>query len=295
MTKSWYVDTYDPNSNIHWRVKKLLFHKKTKFQDIKIFDLYQCGKSLVIDGIPQSSVEEEWIYHEVLIHPALILYGKKKNLEILVLGAGEGATLREILKHKNIKSINTVDIDREAVDIFKKFFPEMHQGFFDHPKVNLIFDSAENFLAKSNKKYDVIYLDISDLGYYNLSSRVKKSETHFYNLIRKNLDQNGVLAMHSTNFSEVNYAGHIRLKKILEKVFKKVYSCRVYLSFFGVYWGFLVASPYHNNKFNPLAVSEKNLKKRFKETGLEGKLKYLSPEMFKAIFTLPPFLKKLSK
>lgn len=284
MRQKWYVDAYVSTSHIHWRVKKLLFHKKTKFQDIQIFDLAELGKSLVIDGIPQSCVKEEWIYHEALIHPALILQGKKKNLQILVLGAGEGATLREILKHKNIKQITTIDIDREAVEIFKKFFPEMHQGFFDHPKVNLVFDSAENFLTNNQKKYDVIYSDISDPGYYNLSSKVKRPETYFYKLIRQNLKKDGILAMHSNNFSEVNYKAHNRLKKILKKVFPKVYPYRAYISFFGGYWGFLIASAREN--FNPL-------KKEFKSMDLERKLEYLSPEMFKAIFTLPPFLKKL--
>lgn len=290
MRQKWYVDAYVPDSHIRWRVKKLLFHKKTKFQDIKIFDLAELGKSLVIDGIPQSCVKEEWIYHEALIHPALILHGKKKNLEILILGAGEGATLREILKHKNIKQITTIDIDREAVEIFKKFFPEMHQGFFDHPKVNLIFDSAGNFLEKNQKKYDVIYSDISDSVYYNLSSKLKRPETYFYKLIRQNLKKDGILAMHSNIFSEVNYEAHTRLKKILKKVFPKVYPYRTYISFFGGYWGFLLASA--NKKINPSKISEKNLEKLFKQKSIANKLKYLSPEMFKAIFTLPPFLRR---
>jgi len=289
MRQRWYVDKYVPNSHIHWRIKKLLFHKKTKFQDIQIFDLFECGKSLVIDGIPQSCVKEEWIYHEALIHPALFLQIKKKNLEILVLGAGEGATLREILKHKNISRITTIDIDREAVGIFKKFFPEMHQGFFEHPKVELIFESAENFLGNNSKKYDVIYSDISDPGYYNLYSKVKRPETYFYKLIRQNLKKDGVLAMHSNNFSEVSYQDHFRLKRIVKKVFPRVYSYRAYINFFGGYWGFLLAST--DKKINTLKISEKSLEKIFKQKNLNRKLKYLSPEMFKAIFTLPPFLK----
>ena len=290
MKKQWYVDSYTPNSQIHWRVKKLLFSKKTKFQDIEIFDLFDLGKSLVTDGIPQSCSKEEWIYHEALIHPALILHPKKKNLEVLVLGAGEGATLREILKHKNIKKITTVDIDRDAVEIFKKFFPEMHKRAFRHPKVDLIFDSAERFLKKSDKKYDVIYSDISDPGYYNLSSQIRRPETYFYKLIRKNLSKDGILAMHTNNFSEILYKDHFRLKRILEKVFQKTYSYRAHISFFGGYWGFLIASPQKN--FNPFKISDKSLYQLFKQKGISGKLKYLSPEMFKAIFTLPPFLKR---
>jgi spermidine synthase len=285
--KNWYIDNYLPNVQVWHQIKKVLFEKKTKFQTIQILDLYDCGKSLIIDGIPQSSVSDEWIYHECLVHPALLSQLADKKLEVLVLGAGEGATLREILKYKNVKKITTIDIDKEAVKIFKKYFPEMHQSSFTNPKIDLIIDSADNFLRNANKKYDIIYSDISDFSFFNLKSKMKKSELDFYKLVNQKLNRNGIFAMHTCDFSEVNYQGHLRLKRLLEKVFPYVYSYRAYVDFFGDYWGFLIASP--NKKFKPLKISKQSLKRK-----LQGKkLKFLSPEMYKAIFTLPPFLNKI--
>jgi spermidine synthase len=329
MKQKWYIDKYLPHVHVRHRIKKILFRKKTKFQNIQIFDLFDCGKSLVIDGIPQNAEKDEWIYHECLIHPALILQPVNKKLEILVLGAGEGATLRELLKYKNVKTITAVDIDQEAVEIFKKFFPKIHQDLFNNPKVNLVIDSAENFLKNTVKKYDLIFSDITDVSFFNLDSKIKKSNSDFYSigkskvseniqyaedrfysignlktpdntqytegifykLIYQKLKKNSLFVMHTCDFSEIDYKKHFQLKRILSKIFPQVYSYRTYVSFFNDYWGFLIASP--NLKFNPLKISEKTIKNKIKQQNLEKKLKYFSPEIYKAIFSLPPFLKKI--
>jgi len=216
MKQKWYIDKYLPNYRGYYLIKKVLFEKKTKFQKIQIFDLFDFGKSLVIDNIAQSSEKDEFIYHECLIHPALILQSARKKIEILVLGAGEGATLRELLKYKNVKKITTVDIDKEAVEIFKKFLPEMHQGSFNDKRVNLVIASAEDFLLNTDKKYDVIFSDISDFSYFNLGSTAKKSQINFYKLINQKLNKDGIFVMHTSDFSEVNYKDHFKLKKTLE-------------------------------------------------------------------------------
>jgi len=290
MKQKWYIDKYRPHVHVYHRIRKVLFQKKTRFQNIQIFDLFDCGKSLVIDGIPQSAEKDEWIYHECLIHPALILQPANKKLEILVLGAGEGATLRELLKYQNVRKIIAVDIDQEALKIFQKFFPGMHQNSFNNPKINLVIDSAENFLKNTRKKYDLIFSDITDFSFFNLGSDTKKSQLDFYKFICQKLKKNGIFTMHTCDFSEINYKGHFQLKRLLEKIFPKVYSYRVYISFFDDYWGFLIAS--ENLKFNPLNISIKFIKNKIKRHHLEKKLKYFSPEIYKSIFTLPPFLKK---
>lgn len=289
MKEKWYIDKYLPNRHSYHRIRKILFQKKTKFQKIQIFDLFDFGKSLVIDEMPQSSENDEWIYHECLIHPSLILQPINKNLEVLVLGTGEGATLREILKYKNIKKITAVDIDKEAVEIFQKFFYKIHQNSFWDPKVTLVFDSAENFLKRTTEKYDLIFFDITDIIFFNLG-KIKESPSNFFQNIYKKLKKNGTFTMHTSNLTEVNYKTHFKMKRLLKKVFPKVYSYRVYIPFFSNYWGFLFASP--KVKFNPLKISQKFIENKIKKHQLEKNLKYFSSEIYKSIFTLPPFLKK---
>jgi spermidine synthase len=289
MKQNWYTDKYSKNLYTSFRVKKVLLEKNTKFQKIQIFDLFDFGKSLITDGISHSAQKDEFIYHESLIHPALILQAMNKDLEVLVLGAGEGGTLRELLKYKNVKKITTVDIDEEAVKIFKKFFPEMHEGSFDNKKVDLIIDSAENFLLNTKEKYDVVFSDISDFTFFNLGSTAKKSQEAFYKLIFSRLNKKGFFVMHTANLSEITNKEHFGLKKILDKIFPKVFSYRAYVPFFADYWGFLISSP--DKKFNPLKISAKEIKKRIGLVKLKDKLKYFSPETYGAIFSLSPFLK----
>ncbi|MFN3301947.1 MAG: methyltransferase domain-containing protein [Patescibacteria group bacterium] len=290
MKKRWFTEKL-ANFRIAYRIKKVLIEKKTKFQTIQIFDLFDYGKSLFINGTPQSSEKDEWVYHECLIHPALISQPIRKNLEVLVLGAGEGATLRELLKYKNIKKITAVDIDKEAIEIFQKFLPELHQNSFYHPRVNLIFDSALNFLKRTVKKFDFIFSDLTVFSFFNLGSKVRISFLNFCQIVFQKLKKNGIFVTHTYPLSEVNYKEHFKVKRIIKKIFPKVFSYRVYISFFDDLWGFLIASK--NERFNPLNLSEKTIEKRLKENNLEKKLKYFSPEIYKTLFILPPFLKKL--
>jgi spermidine synthase len=289
MKTKWYKDKYLPNIQTFFKIKRTLFSGKTKFQKIEIFDLFDFGRSLVTDGISQSSSKDEFIYHECLIHPALILQ-TYKDLEILILGAGEGATIRELLKYKNVKKITTVDIDKEAVSIFKKYLPGMHQGSFDDKRVELIIDSAETFLLNITKKYDVIFSDISDFTFFNLGSTAKKSQVAFYKLINKRLNKNGFFVMHTSIFNEINNKDHFNLKRILDRIFPRVFSYRAFVPFFTDYWGFLISSS--DKKFNPLLVSSSDIDKKLKKKKFEKTLKYFSPEIFKAIFSLPPILKQ---
>ena len=128
---NWYVDDYLPNTQTYHRIRKKVIRKKTKFQLIEILDLYDFGRSLFINGNPQSCEGSEWVYHECLVHPALLLGPVKKKKRVLVLGAGEGATARELLKYKSVSRITLVDVNKEAMDIFKKYLPMMHKGSFE--------------------------------------------------------------------------------------------------------------------------------------------------------------------
>ncbi len=142
------------SQRLFFSVHEIYIHKKTKYQDMWIVECGDFGKSLFLDGEWQSSTINEFYYHEALVHPACIAH--KSPLTVLILGGGEGATLREVLKWKSVEKVTMVDIDGELVSACQEYLPEMHQGAFDDPRVELIIDDAINFLGKALVNWDII-------------------------------------------------------------------------------------------------------------------------------------------
>lgn len=287
--KKWFIDDYRIGQKHYFEIKNKILDKRTRFGHIEIFDFAKFGKSLIIDGITQSSVSDEFIYHECLIHPAMLFRQERKKLKILVLGAGEGATLREILKYEDIEKITAIDIDSEAIAIFKKYLPEMHQKCFDHPKVSLLYESAEKFLHRSEECFDIIYSDITDFCFFALGAQNKKAPERFQNLVFKNLKPNGVLAMHTAPLAEMDNDDHYKIYALLKRIFPKVLSYRAFIPFFCEHYGFLLASK-NGLLPSPFSLEKKLLEERIKKYNLD--LKYLNAEMLQAIFALSPTLKE---
>lgn len=292
--EGWYLDNYFPDTHVMHRIRQRVIKKKTKYQTIEIVDLYDFGRSLFIDGNPQSCEASEWIYHECLVHPPLLLGPEIKRKSVLVLGAGEGATARELLKYKNVSDITLVDIDEEAVEIFKKYLPMMHKGSFENPKAKIVIDNAGDFLKKDSKKYDVIIFDITDHDFLNLGARALRTEERFYSLIAERIKKNGLFAMHAGGLNEESECKtHTKLRNFLKKIFPSVYSYRAYIPFFENEWGFLLAS--RDKNFCPQKFGEKIIKKRISKYGLRSKLDYFNPGILKASFIFPPRLENIFK
>jgi thermospermine synthase len=141
-------------------VRNVLFRGKTKFQDVQILDLETLGKTLFMDGKMQSSQIDEFIYHEALVHPTLLLHPNPKS--VFIGGGGEFATVREVLRHKTVERLVMVDIDEESCMMCKKHLPEWGAGTYDDPRLSTHFEDASGWLQNSGQKFDVIIMDICD-------------------------------------------------------------------------------------------------------------------------------------
>ena len=127
---------------------KTIHYQETPFQAVRIVDDPMCGVSLIIDGDVNSTARDEKVYHEALVHPALIASGKPSR--VLIGGGGEGATLREVLRHVNVQECVMVDIDERAVNIYKQCLPTWSDGAFNSPRLRLLHDDVANFLRESS-------------------------------------------------------------------------------------------------------------------------------------------------
>jgi len=132
---------------------------KTTKQDVKILDTVLFGKTLFLDGVLQSSLRDEEIYHRKLVHPALGHAPHAKS--VCIVGGGEGATVREVLKYKHIESVTMIDWDRELVEYFRDKEPSWHKGALLDPRVLLEHLDIFQILDES-RKYDVVIIDLTD-------------------------------------------------------------------------------------------------------------------------------------
>ncbi|MFN4227696.1 MAG: polyamine aminopropyltransferase [Candidatus Ratteibacteria bacterium] len=268
------VDWYKPYEiGIALKVKKKLVEKKTKFQKIEVYQTTNFGKVLFIDNLIQSIEKGEESYHELLVHPAMFSHPDPEN--VLIVGGGEGATLREVLKHP-VKKVQMVDIDKEMIEIAKRYL-KFDKGAFKNKKAEIIIEDGFKFLKQTDQIYDVIIIDATDPG-ENASCSLYTEE--FYKLCYEHLNKDGIYV---TQGGTCIFLHNDRIKKLyndLKKIFKiiKIYSSPA----FGLLsnWVFIVGI-----KGN-IKIDEKPTKR------INKKLKFYTPELQKSIFTLPLFLQK---
>jgi len=156
----WFYDRYTEAEVHAHRCGRVIARARTEFQDVVIQQFDHLGRCLVVDGKIQSAEVDEHIYHELLVQPAMVAHPHPRH--VLVCGGGEGAPLREILRHPTVESVVMVDIDRELVALCREHLPSWHAGAFDDPRVQVRFEDARAFVERSGARFDVIVNDITD-------------------------------------------------------------------------------------------------------------------------------------
>src|SRR5882672_645461 len=146
---SWFTENYSPHDSRRHQLKKILLRSKTRFQNVVLADSYSFGRCLILNDEVQSAEIDEFIYHEALVQPAMATHPAPRD--ILILGGGEGATVREILRHPRIRRVTMVDIDGEVVEFCRKYLGPWHQGALDHVKTRLVIDNAETYVRESKQ------------------------------------------------------------------------------------------------------------------------------------------------
>jgi spermidine synthase len=142
-----------------YEVEEIICQRKTRFQDLLIFRNPYFGKVLALDGVVQLTERDEHFYHEMLAQVAMHIH--PAPLDILIIGGGDGGTLREILKHGLVKSVTVVELDGEIIEASKEFFPTLSAGFSD-PRTHILETEGAGFLAQTREKFDLIIVDSTD-------------------------------------------------------------------------------------------------------------------------------------
>lgn len=235
---NWFFDHISDNLMQLHAVDKVIYSGRTGFQKIDIMQTGAFGKALVLDDKIQSSDFDEFIYHEALVHPALLAHPQPKK--VFVAGGGEGATLREILVHKSVTRAVMIDIDKDVIKICKKYLPEYSQGAFDDPRTELRHEDARAYLEKTREKFDAIIIDLTEPIEEGPAYLLYTKE--FYHMVSDRLTANGLMSVQAGCASLIELVNFSAVYQTLKSIFPVVLPYQADIPSFGGPWGFCLAS-----------------------------------------------------
>ncbi len=270
----WYTEKQTPNVGITCKISKTLHTEKTEYQDMAMIETEQFGRMLVLDGTVQTTIRDEFVYHEMITHVPLFTHPNPKK--VLVIGGGDGGAIREILKHPTIEKAVLVEIDGSVVEVSKKFLPEISCALDDERAEVLITDGIE-YVKNHKNEFDIITVDSTD----PVGPAVGLFALDFYKNIYEALKEDGIFVA-QTESPFYN-------DELIRRVFKDIKSLfsitRLYLCSIPTYpsglWSFTMGS----KKYDPLHVNTEQIP--------EIDTKYYSGRIHKSIFSLPKFVEEL--
>jgi len=235
----WVTEYVSPHDVYHHGIVNVLTWQRTAFQEMAIVDSGDYGRALVLDGKWQSCTGDEFLYHEPLVHPACVCHGKPQN--VLVLGGGEGATVREALKWNSVRRVVMVDIDRQVVDACKQHLQAMHQGAFDDKRTELVIGDALDYLDNAQNEWDIIISDLSDPIEEGPSFKLFTKE--YFQKCRRALKPEGYFVVQAGPVSPPQVEAHGRLASTVRNVFPHIAHYCSYTASYGTPWGYVLAGP----------------------------------------------------
>lgn len=263
---------------------QIIAQGSTPFQDYMIGRSEVWGRMLVLDGVVQSTEADEFIYHEGIVHPACYAAGSSAPVrDVLILGGGEGACLREALRWQSLERAQMVDIDADVVAACREHLPLHHQGAFDDPRTRLAHGDAVAFLASlPDASLDVVVSDMTDPVEDGPSTFCFTQE--YFREIDRVLRPHGVVAVQAGPASPVEIALHAKVVRTLESVFPHVIPYAVDAPCYGRDLGFAIAS--RADLRARLTVEGI----RAQEAHVAGSHRWLTPELLVGKLSIPPYL-----
>ncbi|MBI2859432.1 MAG: polyamine aminopropyltransferase, partial [Chloroflexi bacterium] len=278
----WFEDPLGDDLVQYHRIKGRVYSGKSRFQSIDILDTGSYGRCLVLDSRIQSCAGDEFIYHESLVHPAMLCHPAPKS--VLIAGGGEGATSRQVLMHSSVTSLTMVDIDEEVIKVCRERLPELHGGSFDDPRFQLVVGDAREYVERSRQKFDVVLLDLPEPMEGGPARYLYTQE--FYRAVVDCLNPGGVVASQSDNASWGCMFAFPVIANTLKKVFPIVRPYQSHIPSFGGSWGFTFASA----SIDPRDIRPDLLEQRIRDRKI-GDLRYYDSITHLHMFSLPAHIR----
>lgn len=276
----WFFEKDEGRLQFGYKTKKTLFHETSPFQDVKVLETEAYGKMLVIDNFVMITETDEFVYHEMITHPPLCYY-KGTPKKVLVIGGGDGGTVREVLKHSSVEKVVLCEIDKLVVEASKKFFPQV-SGELDNPRAEVLIGDGIEYVKQHKNEFDIILVDSTD----PIGPGEGLFTKDFYKSVREALVPGGIVALQS----ESPWYEPDLLRRIQANVGSAFSHSRAYMGPVPTYprglWSWTMASENPENLRNPSLE---------KFSVFEESLSFLTKSQLSNLFDIPPFFKKKLK
>jgi spermidine synthase len=278
--EEYFVESLNDGLGFWVRSKERLAHAKSPFQDIEVLDTH-FGRTLRIDDYFMTSDEDEFFYHENMVHPAAISHDAPKRA--LIIGGGDGGAAEEYLKYSSIEEVVMVEIDEVVVNFCKEHLPGVHRGAFNDPRLKVLIADGKQYVENCDDHFDLMMLDLTDP--FGPSEALYRID--FLNHCRRILGPSGVLSMHLGSPVTRPNVFH-RVYSSLSAVFGTVRPYLVYVPLYGAIWGMATAS----DKTDPLALDSDSIERRIKTRKIAD-LQYYNADTHHGVFALPNYVRNL--
>jgi len=272
----WFTELQTPDLALSCRVKKVLHEEKTPFQELAVYDTAQFGRMLVLDNVIQTTVKDEFVYHEMITHVGLNTHPRPRR--VLVIGGGDGGAIREILKHRTVEKVTLVEIDGRVIEAAKRFLPEI-SGALDDPRVEVALADGIRHVKEQRGVYDLIVIDSTD----PVGPAEGLFSAAFYRDVYEALSEDGLF----TAQTESPFFNGDLITRVFREVAGVFPVARLYLACVPTYPGGLWTFTLGSKKYDPLNVETVSL------PALDTR--YYSPAVHRSAFVLPPFVADLVK
>ncbi len=271
----WYTEKQTENVGITCKVLNTLHVEKTEFQGLAVIETLQFGRMLVLDGMVQTTIKDEFVYHEMITHVPLNSHPNPRN--VLVIGGGDGGAIREIVKHPLVERATLVEIDRRVVEVSREYLPEISCGL-DNPKVTVIYDDGIKHVKDNPDTYDVIMVDSTE----PVGPAVELFSGSFYSSIFKALKEDGLFVAQT----ESPFFNADLITNCHKEISRAFPITKLYLASVPTYpsglWSFTMGS----KKYDPESPA----------SAAPGyPTRYYTPGVHKGAFMLPKFVEELVK
>ncbi len=275
----WFTEKHTEHVKFSIQVDEQLYSSQSEFQRIDIFSSKEFGKFLTLDGYMMLTEKDEFIYHEMIVHVPMAVHPCVKKA--LVIGGGDGGTVRELVRYPEIEHIDVVEIDEEVVEACRRYLPQTACGFADE-RVHIYYDDGLKFVRKFVEEYDLILVDSTDP--FGPGEGLFTKE--FYGNCYKALRADGIMVnQHESPFYPNDATAMQRAHKRIVESFpiSKVYQAHI-PTYPSGHWLFGFAS----KKYHPLDGQDAA---RWKARGI--KTRYYNEQLHKGAFALPNYVEEL--